>query len=132
MTDNFELIMGSAVPLALRYPLSHRSLILNTLATILIFFISFSVLQYEDLAVRSLLRVLPSSLNSRCQEGEEQVRLWFASVLVKYLIRDQAGYVAHDQRDCQSKWIIPHVRYTIQIKVRRVVRGAENENEIHY
>lgn len=126
--------MGSAVPLALRYPLSHRRerLILNTLATILIFFISFSILQYEDLAVRSLLRVLPSSPNSRRQEGEEQVRLWFTSVLVKYLIRDQAGYVAYYQRDCQSKWIIPHVRYTIQIKVRRIVRGAENENEIHY
>lgn len=96
MTGNFELIMGSAVPFALRYPLSHRSLILNTLAAILIFFISFSVLQYENLAVRSLLRVLPSSPNSRRQEGEEQVWLWFASVLVKYLIRDQAGYVAHD------------------------------------
>lgn len=93
-------------------------------------FVSSSVLQDEQLTARSFIRVLSSFSNPRGQGRNEQARLQLTSVLVKYLIRNQAGQVTHDQRDYQSERVVPQVRYTIQIEVRGLVHRAENWSEI--
>lgn len=89
----------------------------------------FPVLQNEDLAVGGFLGVLSSSPDTGRQQGDEQTGIRFTSVLVKYPARNQAGYVPHDQRDEQSKRIVPHVGYTVQVKVRGIVHVAGNRKE---
>ena len=102
----------------------------STLPSLRSLFVSSSVLQDEQLTARSFIRVLSSSSDPRGQERSEQAWLQLARVLVKYLIRNQAGQVTNDQRDYQSKRVVPQVRYTIQIEVRGLVHRAKNWSEI--